>query len=53
MEIHICAKYGRLISNQNKRPMGHIAYLRKQFNSITHMIIIIIIERRKNPLFTL
>ena len=33
---------------QNKRPMGHIAHLKKQFNSI-----IMLIERRKNPIFTL
>ena len=38
----------------NKRPMGHIAHLRKQFKSInTYDYIIKMIKRRKNPLFTL
>ena len=34
--------------NDNKRPMGHIAHLRKQFKSIhTHDYIITLIKRRK------
>ena len=38
----------------NKRPMGHITYLRKQFKSInTYDYIITLIKRRKNSLFTL
>ena len=37
--------------NWNKRPMGHIAHLRKQFKSInTYDYIITLISRRKNPL---
>ena len=40
--------------NNNKRPMGHIAHLRKQFKSInTYDYIITLIKRRKNPSFTL
>ena len=35
MVIHPSAKYGKPMSNQNQRPMGHIAHLIKQ----THMII--------------
>ena len=35
----------------NKRPMGHIVHLRKQFKSInTYDYIITLIRRRKNPL---
>ena len=38
----------------NKRPMGHIAHLRKQFKSInTYDYIIRYIKRRKNPLLSL
>ena len=38
----------------NKRPMGQIAHLIKQFKSInTYDFIITLIKRRKNPLFTL
>ena len=38
----------------NKRPVGNIAYLRKQFKSInTYDYIITLIKRRKNSLFTL
>ena len=40
--------------SHNKRPMGHIAHLRKQFKSInTYDYIITLIRRRKNPLLTL
>ena len=36
---------------KNKRPMGHIAHLRKQFKSInTYDYIITLIKRRKNPI---
>ena len=38
----------------NKRPMGHIAHLRKQVKSInTYDYIIKLIKRRKSPLLTL
>ena len=38
----------------NKRPMGHIAHLRKQFKSInTYGYIITLIKRRKKPLLSL
>ena len=38
----------------NKRPMGHIAHLRKQFKSInTYDYIITLIKRRKKTLLTL
>ena len=38
----------------NKRPMGHIAHLRKQFKSMnTYDYIITLIERRKKTLLTL
>ena len=38
-------------SFKNKRPMGHIAHLRKQFKSInTHDYIITLIKRRKKKL---
>ena len=37
----------------NKRPMGHIAHLRKQFKSInTYDYIITLIKRRKKTLLT-
>ena len=39
---------------KNKRPMGHIAHLRKQFNSInTYDYIIMLIKRRKKPFLIL
>ena len=39
---------------QNKRPMGHIAHLRKQFKSInTYDYIITLIKRRKKINFTI
>ena len=39
---------------KNKRPMGHIAHLRKQFKSInTYDYIITLIKRRKITLLTL
>ena len=42
------------IEIKNKRPMGHIAHLRKQFKSInTYDYIIILIKRRKNTLLIL
>ena len=38
----------------NKRPMGHITHLRKQFKSInTYYYIITLIKRRKKPLLIL
>ena len=38
-------------TKQNKRPMGHIAHLRKQFKSInTYDYIITLIKRRKKPI---
>ena len=38
----------------NKRPMGHIAHLRKKFKSIsTHDYFITLIKRRKKTLLTL
>ena len=37
----------------NKRPMGHIAHLRKQFKSInTYDYIIMLIKRKEKPLLT-
>ena len=40
--------------NDSKRPMGHIAHLRKQFKSInTYDYIITLIKRRKKRLLTL
>ena len=37
-------------AKENKRPMGHIAHLRKQFKSInTYDYIITLIKRRKKP----
>ena len=40
--------------NTNKRPVGHIAHLRKPFKSInTYDNIIMLIKRRKNPLLSL
>ena len=37
-------------THKNKRPMGHIAHLRKQFNSISiYDYIITLIKRRKKP----
>ena len=42
-------KFKRGITPRNKRPMGHIAHLRKQFKSInTYDYIITLIKRRKN-----
>ena len=39
--------------DKNKRPMGHIAHLRKQFKSInTYDDIIMLIKRKKKPLST-
>ena len=44
----------RYIPKHNKRPVGHIANLRKQFKSInTYDYIITLIERKKKPLLTL
>ena len=41
------------MSKSNKRPMGHIAHLRKQFKSInTYDYIITLIKRRKKTLLT-
>ena len=41
--------YYKTSSKTNKRPMGHIAHLRKQFKSInTNDYIITLIKRRKN-----
>ena len=41
-------------NNLNKRPMGHIAHLRKQFKSInTYDYFIMLIKRRKKTLLTL
>ena len=41
-------------ASQNKRPMGHIAYPRKQFKSInTYDYIITLIKRRKKTLLIL
>ena len=39
--------------NDNKRPMGHMAHLRKQFKSINtyYDYIITLIKRRKKPIF--
>ena len=43
---------GQFNGNQNKKPMGHIAHLRKMFKSMnTYDYIITLISRRKNPLF--
>ena len=40
--------------NENKRPVGHIAHLRKQLKSInTYDYIITLIKRRKKPLLSL
>ena len=39
---------------ENKRPMGHIAHLRKQFKSInTYNYIITLVKRRKKPIIIL
>ena len=41
------------LMNLNKRPMGHIAHLRKQFKSInTYDYIITLIKRKKITLLT-
>ena len=45
------AKINRVMENSlNKKPMGHIAHLRKQFKSINtyHYIITLIKRRKKN-----
>ena len=45
-QIRVNKKRGK--QNRNKRPMGHIAHLRKQFKSInTYDYIITLIKRRK------
>ena len=45
-------KYFPLRSSLNKRPMGHIAHLRKQFKSInTYDYIITLIKRREKKHF--
>ena len=44
----------KTVAYKNKRPMGHIAYLRKQFKSINkYDYIKTLIKRRKKPLSTL
>ena len=56
--IHNIILYTMFESNMsllflNKRPMGHIAHLRKQFKSInTYDYIITLIKRRKKTLLT-
>ena len=46
-KVHL--KFQSAKVNTNKRPMGHIAHLRKQFKSInTYDYIITLIKRRKN-----
>ena len=59
-KINVAANFVRVLCGEgvkyfsNKRPMGHIAHLRKQFKSInTYDYIITLIKRRKKTLLTL
>ena len=58
--LHVLVFYKQLLCNctesvnNNKRPMGHIAHLRKQFKSInTYDYIITLIKRRKKNIIKL
>ena len=51
--LEIASGKGIRWEQTNKRPMGNIAHLRKQFKSInTYDYIITLIKRRKNTLLT-
>ena len=48
---HVNHSVNPLIPTMNKRPMGHIAHLRKQFKSInTYDYLITLIKRREKPI---
>ena len=52
--VQLLVKIGQVVLEKNKRPMGHIAHLRKQFKSInTYDYIIMLIKRRKKKHYKL